>query len=375
LSSLHDFVYRGKFSFNYYIRGESVSEQVERTLTFNSIDLRDAFQIGTEEIDVNNNKVEVFIKNKVNHNFNSVKVDFDSVFFEFSEEISLDSFERKNFSVDLNEDDIDNLKAGFYTLNAVVEVNEADAEIEGTIKFPEEDNLKTEKSSSGFFISVDRIKKINDGNVDVLAREDVERNIFTRLFTSFEPEPDAVDREDLTVIYTWVRKLDPGEEFEIEVRTNWMLPFFVVLFIVAIVVFAKRVSKTDLILKKKVSFVRAKGGEFALKVILVVKAENYVENVSITDRLPRLAKVYPRFGKEQPSKVDEKGKKIEWSFNVLDPGEVRVMSYIIYSKVGVLGKFALPIATAIYDREGNIREASSNRTYFVSEVAGGGEEE
>ena len=70
-----------------------------------------------------------------------------------------------------------------------------------------------------------------------------------------------------------------------------------------------------------------------------------------------------------PKKVDEKNKRIEWYFDRLQAGETRMISYIIYSKVGVLGKFALPTTTAIYEKEGEIHEAESNQAFFIAEQA------
>ena len=46
------------------------------------------------------------------------------------------------------------------------------------------------------------------------------------------------------------------------------------------------------------------------------------------------------------------------------------MSYIIYSKIGVVGKFSLPTAIAVYEKDGKIHEAESNRAYFVAEQRG-----
>jgi len=120
-------------------------------------------------------------------------------------------------------------------------------------------------------------------------------------------------------------------------------------------------------LRKKVSFVRTKGGEFALKITVFAKAKKYVERVSIIDRLPALTKIYKRFGGEQPTRIDEKNKRIEWVFEKLEENETRVLSYILYSKIGVVGKFALPPATAIYEKQGKIKETKSNNAYFVSE--------
>ena len=42
------------------------------------------------------------------------------------------------------------------------------------------------------------------------------------------------------------------------------------------------------------------------------------------------------------------------------------MNYIIYSKVGVVGKFALPQSTAIYEKDGKIKEAVSNKAFYMS---------
>jgi hypothetical protein len=86
----------------------------------------------------------------------------------------------------------------------------------------------------------------------------------------------------------------------------------------------------------------------------------------LIDRLPLLVQLYEQFGKETPSRVDERNKRIEWNFDKLEEGEIRVINYIIYSKVGVLGKFALPQATAIYDKDGKIKEAVSNQAFYMS---------
>ena len=51
----------------------------------------------------------------------------------------------------------------------------------------------------------------------------------------------------------------------------------------------------------------------------------------------------------------------------MEAGEVKMVSYIVYSKVGVFGKFALPTATAIFEREEGIHEVESNMAFFVTE--------
>ncbi|MBU2053254.1 MAG: hypothetical protein ABIJ14_01960 [Nanoarchaeota archaeon] len=368
ISPIGDFSHRGFYTFNYFIRGhnQNSSEQSE-TLTFKAIDLKDAFEIGSGEVDAESNSIDIYIKNKVNFDFENVDAEFSSVFFDLDEGFSLDANEKKSFNVQLNKEDFRKLMAGFYTLDANIIVKGQKANVEGTIKFAEKDIVKTSENDYGFFINTKIIEKINEGNVLKKSETVIKKNIVSRLFTSFSPEPDIVERDRSTVYYTWVEEIKPGETLKITVRTNWLFPFVTVLFLIVLIILVKQYSGTDLILRKRVSFVKAKGGEFALKVTIVASARRYIERINIIDGLPPLVKVHERFGGQQPKRVDEKTKRIEWGFEKLEAGEMRTASYIIYSKVGIVGKFALPSAAGIYEKEGKIKETTSNRAFFVAE--------
>ena len=136
----------------------------------------------------------------------------------------------------------------------------------------------------------------------------------------------------------------------------------------AVIAFTKKLTATDVTISKKITYVKAKGGEFALRVNLFVSSKNYVERVNIVDRLPPLMKVYEKFGGEKPSRVNEGARLIEWNFEKLEAGELRTLSYIIYSNdVGVIGRFALPSGTAIYQRLGKIKDSESNKAFFMAE--------
>ena len=135
----------------------------------------------------------------------------------------------------------------------------------------------------------------------------------------------------------------------------------------AIVVLVRKYTGTSLVLRKRVSFVRAKGGEFALKVSIAAQAKKHIDRVNLVDRLPPLVSLHEKFLGEQPTRADEKNRRVEWNFESMQPGEIRIVSYIIYSKVGVFGKFELPTATAIFEKEGNIHEVESNKAFFISE--------
>ncbi len=366
ISPIGEFNVRGFYTFQYFIRGQN-SLEIEEQLTFKIVDLENAFEVGSGEVDPESNSIQIYLHNKENFDFGEISAKFNSAFFNFEESFSVEPNERKNFSVQLNKDDFRKLMAGFYTINVEISVQDKKTNVEGIIKFVEKDIVTTTKKDYGFIINTQIIEKTNKGNVFAKSETVLKKNIISRLFTSFSPEPDIVERDGMIVYYTWERKINPGETLEIIVKTNWLLPLLMIFFIVTIVILTKQYLRTNLILRKRVSFVRTKGGEFALKISIIVNAKQYIERVNIIDRLPPLVKVHEKFGAEEPSRINEKNKRIEWNFEKLEAGETRIISYIIYSKVGIVGKFALPSAVAIYEKNGEIHESESNKTFFVAE--------
>ncbi len=363
-----DLKQEGRIQFDIYIKGEG-GEQMTYPLMVNVVTLKDAFEIGAEEFKPDSNNISVYIRNLVNFNFNGMKATFKSPFFNFEKTLSLKPFEKQVFEISLNKEDFRDLMAGFYTVNTEINVLNQKADVQGTLKFMEKNIVTTTKDAFGVVVYTQKIIKTNDGNILSATETVLKKNIVSRLFTTFSPEPDIVERKGLVVYYTWEKELKPGEKLSISVTTNWLLPLLAILLVIAIIILVKKFSRTNLVLKKRVNFVKAKGGEFALKVSVIVTARKFVEKVNIIDRLPPITKLHERFGGEMPKKVDLRNRRIEWHFDRLQEGETRMISYIIYSKVGVLGKFELPTTTAIYERDGEVHEAESNRAFFMAEQA------
>ena len=366
VSPIGEFSYKGVYTFEYFIRGQD-STEIKEKLTFKIIELGEAFELGAGNLDVESNSLKVYLHNKEKFNFGGIHAKFSSAFFEFEKDFNIGPNERKDFDVELNKEEFNKLIAGFYTLNAEISASGQKAEIEGVINFIEKDIVTTIKKDYGLIINTKTIEKANEGNVLSPIEIVVKKNIISRLFTSFNPVPDSVNRKGVIVDYTWSNELKPGEAFKVSIKTNWTLPLLIIIFIIVIVILTKKYSKTDLVLKKRVSFVNVKGGEFALKISVLINAKKYIEKVTVIDRLPQLTHLHERFGGEVPTRVNEKNRKIEWDFEKLEAGESRMLSYIIYSKIGVVGKFALPKTTAVYERGGEIHESESNRTFFLAE--------
>ncbi len=362
-----DLAVRGYYTFPIYIRGKDDSE-IEKKLTIKILDLKDCFEVGSSDFDPESNSMSFYIQNLENFEYKDLTAVFKSKFFEQEETFDLKPLEKKDFTVELDKEDFKQLTAGFYTLETKISVEDLEADIEGIIKFVEKDIVEETTKDYGIIINTKIIKKINNGNKIQESQTIISKNIISRLFTTFSLEPNEVKREGAKITYVWNQEINPGETEEIVVKTNWLFPLIILAFLAIILFFVYQFTNTDVILRKRVSFVKAKGGEFALKVTLFAHSKKYVERVNIVDRLPSLMKIYNRFGGEQPSKVNEKTGLIEWNFEKLEEGETRTLTYIVYSKnVGVMGKFALPAAAVIYQKDGKIHESQSNKTFFVAE--------
>ncbi len=369
VSPIGEFNHLGPYSLTYFVEDKNGTQE-KRTLTFTRIKMDDAFNVGASSFDPDSNSINVYVENKINFDFGKMHAKFSSVFFDFEEDFELGPNEMKEFSVELNSEDFSKLLAGFYTMNVEISADDASTEVSSPLEFVGKEDIKTEEEDFGFIVYTKVIKKINEGNLPASTEVKVSKNIISRLFTSFEPSPDIVDREGFNVYYTWNGNLEPSETFEVSVKTNWIFPLILLVLVIAIVILAKIYTSSNLVIKKRVGFVKAKGGEFALKVTIRVHARKYMENINIIERLPPLVKVHERFGANQPTRVDEKARRIDWNFEKLEAGEIRIISYIIYSKVGVVGRFSLPATKGVYEIEGQIHETKSNRAFFIAEPRG-----
>jgi hypothetical protein len=358
---------KNTYPLEFRIRASDDSEIID-TAYLRFLDLKNIVVFSVSPLTPDSKSTIITIRNKENILLENLKVKISSTFFEFEEEVDLFPFQVKEFPQNVNLENFKELNAGFYTLKGTLEIKDVVSESEGKIEFSAQSGLITEEESSGWIIKKKTISKRNNGNVPQSTQIIIEKNILSRLFTGFNMEPDSFEREGFSTTYTWIAQLKPGEEYIVTAKTNWLLPLFILILILGILYLGMKYKETDLSLRKKVAFVKTKGGEFALRVTIRAHARKYLEDVKITDRFPAMVQVYEKFGTQTPSIVDEKKRMIQWKFEKMERGENRVLTYVIYSKVGVLGKFALPIAFATYEREGNLEKSESNRTFFIAET-------
>ncbi len=356
----------GFYTFAYSVRGRK-SETIEDRFTLKITEIDDALVLSADNINPGAGYASVHLENKENVYIKDMKIKLSSVFFDYSETFDIAPMSVKDFQISLSKERMTGLLAGQYLMTTQLEVERYLKEIESSLKFTEKEGIEADQSSSGVLIKMETITRKNTGNTPNVAEIVVSRNLISRIFTTFNIEPDKVNREGFVVKYSWVRELKPNDSVKVNVKTNYLLPLIILILIIIGVIAIKIYSVTYLKLNKEVVYAKTKGGEFALKVILRVKAKKDLEKVNIVDKLPPIVKLHESFGANHPTKVDLKNRRIEWNIEHIQKGEERIFSYYVFSKMGILGKFELPAATAIYEYDEKIKETVSNRTFFVAE--------
>jgi len=349
------------------IKAEKSGEITQEILTVRILTLDKALSPGGNNIYFEDTQAKVYLRNNADVAINNVTARIYSSFFDFSKTLDMKSNGKEEFTITLDKDKIKTLQAGTYTILADIEVNGNKAKSEGAFKFEEKSILETRESRNGFFINKYVIEKENSGNLPVVTEVAIKKNVISRLFTNFNAEPVNVERKGFSVIYTFQKEVLPGTTYTLVTTTNYVYPFIAIIILLILLRILLVYNSAHIKIHKQVRFVKTKGGEFALQISLVVKSSKFVENISLFDKIPYSVKLYKEFRGEMPRKIDDINKRIEWHIDTLQAGEERVYNYIIFSKVAPFGKFELPPAKAVYERDGRIKEAISNRVYFIHE--------
>ena len=105
-----------------------------------------------------------------------------------------------------------------------------------------------------------------------------------------------------------------------------------------------------------------------MRVNLNIKAKKHCNKIQLIVSLPPMTKLYEHFIKE-PSKIDRQNGKLTWNIEKLNAGEERSFSYIVYSKLNIVGRFELPAAVSFFEVEGKPQRVLSNKAFFASEKA------
>ena len=361
--------FEGNYAFTYTLNQRGV-EKHEKKMLLRILNLEDVIEISSETIDPTTGQVSFYVQNKEQVHLTNITATFSSVLFEVTTTFDLKPNEKFVIPVNVEESKLARTTSGVYIISSKFQTDKGEKTIEGTLYLGEKKGITLIEDKSGLLIRTDMVTKVNSGNVLESVQISLERNIFSRLFTSFNIAPAITERDGMTVKYTWIKeRLTPTESYTVKAKTNYVLPFLIIVVFILAVLGYSRFSETKLEVRKSVTPVKTKGGEFALRVSLSLKARQEVENVTLTDKIPSIVKIYKKFGSLKPDRIDTESRRIQWNIGDLEAGEERSFSYIVYSKVGIVGKFSLPRALAVFEKEGRIHEIDSNNVFFMNEQA------
>src|SRR3989344_4933856 len=172
----------------------------EDTLLVKIVSLKDTIEIKPLSISPEDDSVKIIIKNKENAHIENLKINFDSLFFTGSKELSFLPFEEKEITLELNKN-FEKTEAGTYIVTVELEAKE-DIEIEEVISYLEKEGTSIKKESSGFVLKTSTITKTNEGNIPITTTIEVRKNIISRIFTINNPEPLTQERKGFLVLYS-----------------------------------------------------------------------------------------------------------------------------------------------------------------------------
>jgi len=356
----------GFYTFEYQIKGTN-SGITKNEITIKIVPLNEAIKIGKAKLLPGDKTVTIPIENIENTNVDSLELHLTSSFFDSTATLSLKPYETVNITVDINSEKAQKLLAGPYVVNGELTLENKESKISGIINYLEKEGISVNKEKTGHVITRTTITKTNEGNTAALAKIELSKDIISRLFTVYSASPTSAERGVFNVKYTWEKRIQPGESAVVTATTNYTMPLVILILIIVIVMLIRIYTRTAVVVNKQVSYVKTKGGEFALRVKLHVKAKKHVSKIQVIDRLPGMSKLYEKFG-HAPDRIEHATRRLFWDIPSLSPGEERVFSYIVYSKVAVVGKFELPSATAIFEKDGKTHEVLSNKTFFLADM-------
>lgn len=174
--------------------------------------------------------------------------------------------------------------------------------------------------------------------------------LLERFFLSSVPDESFI-KEDGKRFVVWEIELEPGQSKTIFITVNYRWIFYIlVLVVLAVMLYFK--YKSPVIIKKEVADVSLKEGgisQIRMMVELTNTSKKAVSDVAVVDYVPNIADVEQKFveGTLKPTKTllhREKGTILRWELPELAPGEDRLLSYSIKSKLSILGSFKLPRA-------------------------------
>jgi hypothetical protein len=355
---------RYRFNFEFFVRDDQ-GKSVQDSMFANILPVNEIVSIKVPvNVARNDASMPIIITNSKNIDLGNVVVFVNSVPVTASTSVDVPANSEVTASVPLALTNIKVTEAGSYPITVTLQLNnEYNYTVTQNSQLTEYSEIFEEtKIKRNFFGYEKTITRRNNGNIKQLITVEYKYSSFIeKSFTSFNIEPNV--RE--TGKSTWQKQLAPGETFTIISNTNYAIPIIILMVIFLAIIAYILFKRRKVIVSKKALRVKTKGGEFAVKVVVLLKniSSKEVANLTLVDRLPLTTKLYEKFGSVQPDQIDKN--RVTWKFPMLLPGEEIVTSYIIYSKIDMVGTIELPSASLTFTGDKGKKHTSTSNKLLV----------
>jgi len=226
-----------------------------------------------------------------------------------------------------------------------------------------------EEVESGFlFKTVVTQTYTSSSNVEDTQTIQIPTNAIKSLFTSTSVDSESITTEEGTFLVMDLT-LKPGETKDVTITTSYRILIYLLIAALLIVGIYLR-YRSPLKMRKGVSDVNSReGGVSELKVTLEISNTDLkkpIKKVTVTDYIPNIANVQKEFGEGtlRPTRVFKhrsKGTVLKWEIDEIAPGEDRLISYTMKSKLSIVGDFKVPRAKVMFKKKGRELTAYSNQ--------------
>ncbi len=311
------------------------------------------------------NLIKLNLRSRYNIDLDNLNIIINSRLFSENIITSIDGLENKAEEFIISVDP--SVQEGEYDAQILINYNDKNL-VDKTqkLRISAYENIKeTKTSKTGFLTKKDALSRKNDGNSVSSEVYTVIISGFKKLFTKFEPETTSIESTDEGYKYTWQFALNPGEEYNIIIFSNYLTPLLIILVIALIIYLYFKVFRTELYMHKKVLVLKSQeGGVAGVKVLLTLKNNtNTIKNLYINDHIPGTLEVPHEYITLKPNSIKKgmAGSTITWEIPELVKGEERVISYKLKSHTGFRGKLVFQRAACRYKNSfGKLSVSSSN---------------
>ncbi len=192
------------------------------------------------------------------------------------------------------------------------------------------------------------LSKKNTGNTASKQRVEVATSWFKDLFLTASLEP--LRKDDALV---WEATLEPGDEFALEITTNYRIVFYGFVAIVIATLLLLLYVDRSVTIKKRVFRVRgSEEGISELKLLIHVRngTRRMLEHARVIDALPLMVELTPEFSTLKPDKIQQgtRSMRLIWDIASIAPHEERVITYKVKARLHIAGQVMLPPVSLHY---------------------------